>query len=346
MENENNIYKCTVFFFIAISIMNIICNLLIGFPLQMNIKWCIMGSYSLIAAYFIMKNKYVQILSIIMFLIAIMIIIPMAFFEQGGVGILIAIYIVALVVTITFLINGSTRYILIGILTLLLCTLTFLPGIISDFDKYYIYPQDKRLGMIDSLLQLLFIIVATASISIIFANEWKKGKDSIKIYAQELEAKNRKLEWLANHDDLTKVYARNYLFQVLPDMNNENAHLMIIDIDDFKKINDTYGHVIGDKVLKEVAGSLLDNEERIVARFGGDEFIVVFEHENEKTIEMYINSFNESLSNIEIPDVKVSVSGGVTKIDTSKNLYKTIAMADELLYMVKRSGKNNIKLVY
>ena len=151
---------------------------------------------------------------------------------------------------------------------------------------------------------------------------------------------------LSNTDMLTGLPNRRYIFNHLKDYiskNDEKIFVGMIDVDDFKIVNDKYGHDIGDEVLKKVGEKLrniIDNH-GVIGRYGGDEFIVIlhfakFENAN-KIIEM-LKGFK-----VEYLDGKQSVyiSSGFCLFHRDKQFDETIACADKLLYHVKSHGKNN-----
>lgn len=105
----------------------------------------------------------------------------------------------------------------------------------------------------------------------------------VKKRTKEIDKKNRLLEELAIRDKLTKLYNRNKLDEVLIDeLNRANRYehtfgVILVDIDNFKNVNDTYGHQMGDKVLQEFANILQSNSRKTdtVGRWGGEEFLII-----------------------------------------------------------------------
>ncbi len=175
--------------------------------------------------------------------------------------------------------------------------------------------------------------------------------------AKELK---RRYEELAIIDDLTALHNRRFFFpearaQVAAAIRYETPlSLMMIDIDRFKRINDTYGHAVGDMVLKRVAG-LLHNEKReadILARFGGEEFIMLLpetdgegatifaERLRRKIGEMVFHNGNE--------DIRITASFGISELTFPSNpdacdvLEALVQQADAALYKSKESGRNCI----
>lgn len=164
---------------------------------------------------------------------------------------------------------------------------------------------------------------------------------------------NETLRILAEHDSLTGIYNRKSAFSLVGKRRNEKpgpCSLLLIDIDDFKGINDTYGHPFGDEVLKHLANFLdsMLREHDIVARLGGDEFaafiIGLGESERlryivQKISETAFDDF-DSTKFIE-EEVKPTVSIGISYTDDPEiELEELYAMSDEALYETKRKGKN------
>ena len=163
----------------------------------------------------------------------------------------------------------------------------------------------------------------------------------------------KKVHYNANYDSLTGIYNRRKIIENInklkerSDYECENYYIAMMDIDNFKKINDVYGHIIGDKVLVESA-SLIRNligPEDIVGRYGGEEFIIILKNRN--------NNFKDTLErvrrgieqlSIEINNdeyINITVSIGVAKFDVKNmTLEENIALADKSLYKAKNLGKN------
>ena len=155
------------------------------------------------------------------------------------------------------------------------------------------------------------------------------------------------------HDKLTELknrmgfyndYNNNYS-KLLCD-TDKNVSLFICDIDFFKKVNDTYGHNAGDAVLRHVAKNISRNI-RIcdgVYRWGGEEFIVVLPDttmsEAAAEAEKIRNIIMQSVCLFEDLQIKVTMSFGVTQLDSAKSIEDNIKDADEKLYKAKESGRN------
>ena len=141
-------------------------------------------------------------------------------------------------------------------------------------------------------------------------------------------------------DPLTGLYNRRILKKV-----REFGTVVMCDIDDFKSINDTYGHDTGDEVIKAVASVILDNIRigDVGIRFGGDEFMIVFTTDRKDVIEKRLESMREKIDKIiSLPNHKVTLSFGVAFKENDEDLNTLILNADAALYESKEDGKNQI----
>jgi diguanylate cyclase (GGDEF)-like protein len=170
---------------------------------------------------------------------------------------------------------------------------------------------------------------------------------------------NRKMANLAITDPLSGLYNRRYIFQYLDKLisstspNKGKLSILVIDIDDFKLINDTYGHPMGDSVLKVLAEILqnLLRVEDMMGRIGGEEFLCVLPRTSSEIGEKIAHRMKEEISqyvfkNEEGITFTITISIGVSSISQdvhdSKALY---SLADKALYEAKTSGKNCVNIL-
>ncbi|CAK7004967.1 MAG: hypothetical protein DELT_00195 [Desulfovibrio sp.] len=152
-------------------------------------------------------------------------------------------------------------------------------------------------------------------------------------------------------DGLTKIFNKTTFTELLHDEIKRSRaldyplSLLILDIDDFKKVNDTYGHLAGDMVLQAL-GALLTNTLRrhdIVARFGGEEFVVLLPQENENQALTIAEKVRQSIAAMKFPDVpSITVSIGCTVYLARETADNFIERADTALYDAKTTGKNKV----
>lgn len=148
------------------------------------------------------------------------------------------------------------------------------------------------------------------------------------------------------HDQLTHVYNRYGLDHIIKEQFNHTnlVYLLMIDIDNFKHINDTYGHDAGDDILIKVASSLsncLGNKN--VARIGGEEFIG-FIPAYDKDIKEKLDTLLDSVRGIKLQKETISISVGISKMLSPNDFKEAKVEADKKLYVAKNSGKNKYVL--
>ena len=170
----------------------------------------------------------------------------------------------------------------------------------------------------------------------------------------ELEASNRELARLSVQDSLTELYNRRYLDENLRSVFSrarrygQSLSVMICDIDNFKRINDTLSHEVGDKVLRQVA-KILQNDVRdadITARYGGEEFVIVFPETLVNHAAIVCERIRQHVEQHPWEDIaqglQVTLSIGLTGDITFSDHEKMLAAADEKLYHAKAEGKNQL----
>ena len=188
------------------------------------------------------------------------------------------------------------------------------------------------------LIPYLFWLTAIISMLIFIINKNKRIQ-----YSKELQ-----LEELLKTDPLTKAYSRMAFDNIMMQMCKAEMDFSVIlfDIDNFKNINDSYGHMIGDEVLVRISKTVGDNirKEDLLVRWGGEEFIVLLFQtalnlavERAEHIRQLISS-----TTIENVSCRVTASFGVTASIKGDSLHSIMKRADDLLYAAKANGKNKV----
>jgi two-component system cell cycle response regulator len=172
----------------------------------------------------------------------------------------------------------------------------------------------------------------------------------IKHLIDMLDAKNKLLSIKATTDELTGLFNRRFFWETLFREDNRSKRLnqpysiLMIDIDNFKQINDSYGHLKGDEVLVAIAETLKENMRSFdtIARFGGEEFIALLPNTDKKTAIIVAEKILQVIRGVsfDFSDEKITVSIGVSDSAESENFEKVIILADERLYKAKSKGKN------
>ena len=166
---------------------------------------------------------------------------------------------------------------------------------------------------------------------------------------EENRIARERLSHEASHDSLTGLFNRGAYDMLMKSVDVSHIALILIDIDLFKSINDTYGHAVGDRVLRRVAEVLQQSFRSvdIICRFGGDEFVIVMTRVNGSMGQLVMNKIarvNEILSNPKDNLPPVTLSAGVAFSDRAKPQGDIFNDADTALYRVKKSGRGGCSI--
>jgi diguanylate cyclase (GGDEF)-like protein len=170
---------------------------------------------------------------------------------------------------------------------------------------------------------------------------------------QELLIRNIVMDRLSKIDALTDLYNHKTYHEYIEKLVEQRLshefplQLAVLDIDNFKRVNDTYGHWVGDIVLKKVAACLkehLDSDD-FAARYGGEEFVVIFTSKSAETNYQALEAIREGIAAILVQEMNggnVTVSIGTRHYMEGDNKESLFSLADKALYDAKHSGKNKI----
>lgn len=216
----------------------------------------------------------------------------------------------------------------------------FRPGVLPRYLEVSVTPVLSARGRHDGYLAVLHDIT-----------DRKKAEAA-------LEAKSREMEEMSIHDELTHLYNRRYVNQFLEQKFWRSQSygpplaIAMIDIDNFKQINDTLGHHAGDDALHAVAGVLraglrTNNGERpadIAARMGGDEFLIIMPRADLDDAFAIVERMRAAIRKmfLKMNKLQVSISAGVTSWEPNDTPEEVLHRADELLYRAKQSGRDHV----
>ena len=176
--------------------------------------------------------------------------------------------------------------------------------------------------------------------------------------SQNMEKKlidyNEKIRKMASVDPLTGLKNRRSMLEAMDafiksgETEKQQFSIAIGDIDFFKKINDTYGHDVGDEVLIAIAGYLQEvmSDKGLVARWGGEEFLLLFRGMNGDNVFVELEKIRSGLGAIKVKheeqDISVTMTFGLDEYDPSQPIEYTISSADKKLYIGKKTGRNKV----
>lgn len=191
--------------------------------------------------------------------------------------------------------------------------------------------------------------------------EQVQSKQMMNEYILEMERMNKALqlekehsEHLASRDHLTGIYNRRYIQTSImdtiegQDSNTLTFALAIFDIDDFKNVNDTYGHTCGDEVLKEVVSIIYKNcrDKDMLGRWGGEEFIMFMPNTTKEqalpVIDFIRSEVEEHVFSVIDATFNLTITCGLSEFNAAEDYNRIFTRIDEALYDGKQSGKNKV----
>lgn len=202
--------------------------------------------------------------------------------------------------------------------------------------------DNAALAQTISTFNFIVCSVVIVLFSTIYAHEMHKSMET-------LQKANDELNFLANYDALTKLRNRHHISNVFHIYEEGTAPFCVIlgDIDDFKRINDTYGHDCGDKVLVCVA-ELINKEvgqKGVVCRWGGEEILVILSGKSDECLDLMerirLMIQNQKLS-FKHREIRISMTFGFADYSEAMTIEKLVSIADSRLYIGKKNGKNQI----
>jgi len=233
-----------------------------------------------------------------------------------------------------------------------------LPELLSIYNKAIAATRDAdRQRILNNWLSLTFqyqfdysliwkiLLAAAVLLSLFFYHYFMVNRHN-----RELQQVNRQLEALSQSDHLTGIPNRYYLqqaFEVELKRYQRYRHhfsLLIMDIDHFKRVNDSYGHVVGDEIIKRLAQLLTEHvrENDVVGRWGGEEFLILCPETDAKGARALAEHLRQRISQTDfgLATMTITASFGVTDYRDDELLEETIKRADLALYQAKNDGRN------
>lgn len=209
------------------------------------------------------------------------------------------------------------------------------------------YPLNYEERWMDTVSSFLIVSIFIIAVILIMMAEYGKEHDKVISHAKELNQQ-------AITDNLTRLYNQRYLMDTLNTMvetcpaKQHHSSLILLDIDDFKKVNDTFGHLQGNRVLCRFAAILQEKagDNYIAARYGGEEFLLVLPGCSREAAMQFaemirLDVYHDTIL-AELTRNQLSVSGGVAQYQAGMSTEEWIRQADKNLYSAKSKGKNRI----
>ncbi len=299
--------------------------------------------FIIIMGYVAYGLKKEEICHVLLCLFLNLVLLPVTFFLCGGVRSGMVLYFMTcLYIVVPCVTEKKLRAFIFSLSVVSLCLVIFLSTFVIPEKVADITDEAWYIDVIISLILNTICIYYMSHLT-------------VASYEQERIEKEKllsRLEVLAVKDELTGLYNRREMYARLGQSTNtekKRRFLILFDIDDFKKVNDTCGHIFGDKVLRTISEELIKaldtDSHEFAARYGGEEFIyVIFSADREEAIERAekIRKLIYGLKYEEHPEKHISISSGLVEIQDDENASGCIKAADELLYIAKSTGKNKV----
>ena len=269
---------------------------------------------------------------------------PALFWVTGGVNCGMIFYFILGLSVAALILEGKCRAIVLGL------------SLVSDMLHLHLgfkypdlaYPLNYQERWMDTLSSFLIVSVFIIAVIIIMTAEYGREHDKVVRHAEEL---NRQ----AITDNLTRLYNQRYLMDTLKKMvesystEQKSISIILMDIDDFKKVNDTYGHIRGNKVLCRFAALLQEKagDNYMAVRYGGEEFILVLPGCPQEAAMQFAEMIRLDACHdgvlADLTQNQFSISGGVSQYQAGLSIEEWIRQADNSLYLAKSKGKNRME---
>lgn len=266
---------------------------------------------------------------------------PGLFFTSGGVQSGMPLYFLLGIYVCSVVLTKRTKWVM---LFLAICNYAVILWTGFQYPEWVV-PIKEEMRTSDVISSFVIVSACVAAITYIVISEYEKGHEYV-LHMNEI------LENTSNVDALTGLYNRRYLNKELKNWQechnpNETLAIIFLDIDDFKKINDIYGHQEGDNILIKISDVIKKavGEKGIVSRYGGEEIIVVVYGSNVSEVWDIAECIRtETQDTVTVGDdrQKISISGGISSYKQGMSIDELINDADRKLYQAKKAGKNRI----
>lgn len=337
---QGKVFYILIFFGAIISLVSSISNMILGLHYMTIITTLLLFFFCLGVLLVTSKTESYIKSAFITFVFLITIIYPLMWFYNGGA---FGPTLFLLIFTIILMAILFDRRKLIFLNSLLLVCLLVLVVLEVKFPHWVVEYDSIRTHIIDLAIGSISVTLTTFMIIRRLMREYNER-------INELHETQDKLRKLTITDELTGIFNRRHIIQEINTKLDQDDllpfSLIMLDIDDFKTINDQYGHTIGDEVIRGV-GKFLEDSVRtidVVGRIGGEEFMVILVDTTTECAKERADFIRREIANLKwsVPDLKVTISGGLYTRGGHDDLEKLLEKVDHYLYKAKERGKNRI----
>ena len=282
-------------------------------------------------------------LTLVQMCAAILVVMYVMYFANESRGLLLLMYVIMLLFGI-FRLN-TRQFLFISVFTLLTYG--------GDIALLHLF-RPQGVNFQNEYLQWIVLALVLVAFSII-GGYISSLRRNLGVSRSELQKSIAIIREMAIRDELTGVYNRRHLMELLEYEKNRSSRggsqfaIAMLDIDHFKNVNDTHGHLMGDHILRTVSTIIRDalRNTDICGRYGGEEFILVFTQTDIKGAMICAERVRASIGQNRFPDLgpdfRITVSLGLTEYRLREDVEKMIARADHALYRAKSGGRNRVE---
>ena len=339
---EHIIFLCGAAAGISLSAFGVISN----FLMRLHVVSVIIPFINLVVDvscvfYSIVKKRW-HGAAVVLYAFASFVLFPFLWFTTGGTMSSSLPLVIGLGVILAIVFSGRQRFFFffttLAVYSALILVELYIPN------NFVPYPS-REAWYIDVLFGFVMSFLASGGVAYFTLIRYNEAKSRAERLVGELEIASMT-------DPLTRVFNRRHLMTRIDEEmrsaydSGEPLSLCIIDVDKFKSVNDTYGHLYGDEVLVKVSATIASclGKGEVFGRYGGEEFIILFMNRDLEATLRIIESFYEALRRIEWPnDMPITVSTGVSTYLKGVSYSKFLEQADTQLYKAKANGRNRIE---
>ncbi len=347
IDVKKSIYSASISVGLLVFILSDIINILIGVDYRVFLASLGITLVLSVSLYLHLKMKFYRLSRLITF-ISLLIFAPIFWKYDGGIQQTITFYLLAYITIAVILLSGWEKIIFLSLSFLMMVVFFALevnhPEIVTHNDFYS--------ALANNIFGGIVVGVLITSLLSILLSAYQKIKN-------ELEGYNKKLEYLSRKDPLTGLSNRRDIFEKIETeiertkRTKEPFSLIMGDIDDFKKINDTYGHKCGDLVLKRISDIMIRELRKYdtASRWGGEEFLILLPKTKLNEALSMARRLKSVISKDSITydgkSIHYTITLGVIEHkDPSINIDEYIKRIDMALYKGKKGGKNQVVAYY
>ncbi len=338
---EEKIFRLVTISGILMSTVGLFGNISLGLGVITFIILSINIIIDVICIVYFQKTRKWEKPSIIVILYGVFILFPTLWFSTGGATGSTMPFVVLMGIFIVIAFNGRFRAICLIVVIIMYLTFTLLelrfPDLSTPYQSRDTHYADLAIGMFLSYCVSVYLAYQVLT-------NYKKSKHEAELLVKQLELSSIL-------DPLTGIYNRRYLTSAINDEmrkaydDGSELVLCIFDIDFFKKINDTYGHNYGDRVLVELSkciGDSLDSSE-VFGRYGGEEFLIIFKDCGLDKALVKMNMIYHSIERMQVNNSdRITISSGMSVYYKGISFSNFLESADKNLYKAKENGRSQI----